>query len=190
MEDIVVSERQSFLHRALRALAILGLAWGLVHAITLAVVAIFQGFPYDQWLAGGPISRGMTTALSWVRVVTVVLLVVGAAGLLRWKQWSRTTLTVWALLTIALAFGTSAGYLLMYFRSSSTSTTRPFMHYEAMMLWTMFANSVEYSLLPAMFLWVLRRPEVVQLWARPKRGGFDVIPMATPAGSPTDGALR
>ena len=179
MEDISVGERQAFLHRALRALAILGLIWGLVHATSLVVIGVFQGFPYDRWLTGGPISRGMTTVISWLRIVEVLLLLIGAAGLLRWKQWSRTTLIIWALLTITLAVGTSAGYVMMYLRTANTATTQPLEHYAVLTFWSMFASSVQQSLLPLMFLWVLRRAEVVQLWAHPKSGGFDVIPMAT-----------
>jgi hypothetical protein len=88
-----------------------GLAFGLLDAISLAAFAVVQGFPFDHWLPAR-VPRAVNTALSCIRVVDVMLLWQGTIGLLGWKRWSRTVLIVWALLTITLSLGTSIGYFL------------------------------------------------------------------------------
>jgi hypothetical protein len=180
--EIVPTDQQAFVHRALRWLALVGLASGILHVITLVVFGVFQGFQYDRWLIGGPVSRAMTTILSCMRVADVLLLVIGSAGLLRWKHWSRTTLMIWAILRMLLTGGTSLGYLMTVF-GRTTATTQPIGDNAFLTLWAMFANTVQEWVLPVMFLWIFRQREVQRLWAKPQSGGFDVIPMATPTGA-------
>jgi hypothetical protein len=178
--DVPARQHQTVFHRLLRWLAILGLAYGLLRAVTLLLFAITQGFPFAGVARGGR----HDVLISWVYVTAVVLLVVGSAGLLWWKRWSRRTLLVWAPLQMSAGLVSTLSYLWQY-TGAMAGTTQPTADHVLLNVWTMASHWLEGCLLPILFLWALLQPEAAKLWAAERRGGFEVVPMADVAPSET-----
>ncbi len=175
--DAPAAESRTFLHRVLRWLAILALGYGLLQVVTLTLFAATQDFPFDRyWMR----DRRAALALSLVHIASVVLLLAGAWGLLRWKSWARVGLFVWAALVILLGLVRAIGSTAYFIRETTAMTQPSFQGNIGFLIWNSFHFWVENCALPIVFIVVLHQPEVAKLWARRRSpGGFDVIPMAS-----------
>jgi hypothetical protein len=119
--------------------------------------------------------------------VTVVLLLVGSIGLLKWQAWSRRVLVGWAILRIIAVILVSTNYLVAFhaLRSATTQVAvSPTMTYYTLIS---LGSAMMAIAFPAIVLGVLMQREIADLWAREKRGGFEVIPLAKVADSPAGG---
>ena len=180
--DAAIDEPQSFLHRALRWLAILAIGYGVVQCSTFVVFIAVREFPFRGWGT----TRWWDKAMSLLYVALLVFLLVGGFGLLKWKSWGRKLLIAWSLLSIIVGLASAVAYIAVVTRGwgATTATTQVARQYEWVSMWATFAGWLENCALPLAFLWTLLQPEVKRLWARPSgRGGFDVIPMAGVAGA-------
>lgn len=179
----------SLVHRILRLLAWVGLAYGCARMILSLVGLLSPGFgEYWQFTPMAPISRAIGLLGAVLGYVATVLLIAGAIGLLNWKGWSRSVLIVWAFLQLASTAGmmfASYGFY-MYVRRSTTQPGFPPL--AAQMLAAAMRAVIDFSF-PLAMLGVMFQREVKDLWAQPRRGGFEVIPMAK-AAEPTGDASR
>jgi hypothetical protein len=107
-----------------------------------------------------------------------LLLAVGSIAMLRWQEWGRKMVVIWAVLAIAarmaLDFLTTA--LVLGLRTSHPESFR-----HASIRWEMFNTIIalfQSFALPLIYLGVLRTAEVKSLFAHSDAGGFGVIPTA------------
>jgi hypothetical protein len=173
--DAPPAESRTFLHRVLRWIAIVALALGLLQVVTLIVYTVSSGFPYDRyWLP----NTAAAISMSAMRIASAAILVVGGWGLLRWKYWGRVVLIVWSVLSILLALASTIGSVVFISREVAATTQPTGQSNAGLMIWTSVHHWLDNCALPVLFLAALFQPEAAKMWAGPKRGGFDVIPMA------------
>jgi hypothetical protein len=173
--DAPPAESRTFLHRVLRCIAILAIAYGLVQAISLIFFAVVRGLPYERFYLR---SEKLAVAMSALLIASTVLVLVGGWALLRWRAWGRSVLIVWATFAIVLSFAQAIASAAFYVRELGGST-QPYRPHAGLYVWSSFANWLTGNALPVVCLAVLLQPEVARLWAGPRGGGgFDVIPMA------------
>ena len=186
--EAAIDEPQSFLHRAVRWLAILAIGYGVLQCMTLLVFAAAGDFPYRGW----QMPRLLANGIALLQAAMPVLLVVGGSGLLKWKAWGRKLVITWSLLHVISGLVNTVTWIAFIAREwgSLSAAERAGRQYVGLNIWYSFSNWLEGCALPVAVLWLLLQPEVKRLWAHPSRsGGFDVIPMAgvaTPAAAPPE----
>ena len=184
MSDETAAHGNAFLRDVIRILALIGLG----HAALQLVQYVLHFFFWGTWWEG---ARGgvrlADRAIQLSRLGAILLLLVGAIGLLKWKPWARPAVLWWAIVTLLLNAVASLPWLVQYAQDISAATTQwtagqqPFWH---IVLWTLL-SSIDSLFLPLLFLLILRRPEAASLFERTTGGGFDVVPMARPVATAT-----
>ena len=177
--DAPPAESRTFLHRVVRCVAVLALAYGLLQAVTLTAWGITRGLPYDGYYVG---SRHLAVGMSLLAFALTAFVIVGGWGLLKWKAWGRVALIVWSALTIVLGCVQSVLSDIMVLRSMAATTQPGVQPHAGVYVWTSFHHWLTYSALPIVILLAMLQPEVARLWSGPRgAGGFEVIPMASTA---------
>ena len=177
--DAPAAESRTFLHRVLRWVAFLALAYGLLQAVSLFAYAATVGFPYYRYFIW---PRWLDIGMSLLLIASATTVMVGGWGLLRWRSWGRVVLIVWSVLAILLGLAQAIASTAHFVRRAAATTQSAAQAQTGLMVWSSLYDWMTSSALPVVFLAVLLQPEVAKLWARPTRaGGFDVVPMASAA---------
>jgi hypothetical protein len=178
------AEPAPFLHRAIRIVALILLAYAAVHALQYVAIFSIQGVGWRY--ARGPYQFA-ERALQLSHLGTMLLLLVGAIGLLKWKPWSRPAVMLWAVLSICMSFVAGVPWLLQYARdvAAATGTTRAvFQPLWQVVLWQML-SAINQAFFPLLVWLLLRQPEVAGRFSRRPSGGFEVVPFAQAVGDTT-----
>jgi hypothetical protein len=177
--EAAAPESQSFVHRVIRVLALVALALGVLNAITLVVFTVSERWSSaGAWFGGGP---GGYLFYAVGSIGLVVLQIAGAVGLLRWKSWGRTLLLVWSLSSMLFSLFVSGAWTYQYLQSVRATTQASYQPNVGSMIWNTFHFWAQGCAFPLLTWLALRRAEVKALWATPRHGGFDVIPIAKAA---------
>jgi hypothetical protein len=178
--DATPAEARTFLHRILRWMAVLALAYGGLQAVSLIAFAAAQGFPYDRYSFGG--GKLVSLGISILMVILAALAIVGGWGLLRWRAWARLVLVIWSALAILLGLGQGIVSTGAFLRMTAATSQPSGLPHPALVVWASLHHWLTNCVLPIVFLLILLQPEVARLWAGPRGGGgFNVIPMAAAA---------
>jgi len=177
------TERPEFLHRVIRIIAGVMLAYAVFHLVQAGVEIVVSR---SLWNYAQGAMRPYARAIQLSNLGATVLLAVGAAGMLKWRSWSRTLVMFWAILIIILRFISSAYWVVSYVQAVSTATTRviyePLWRTLLLHLFWWIGN----TFFPMLIWLILRQPEVTTAFARVHGGGFEVVPFAHRAGGATD----
>jgi hypothetical protein len=185
VNETQIGEGEGFAHRVAVILAAFLLAYAAFELIQFAVYVALEG---TAWL-GSYGRRRFEGALQMTRIAACVLLLVGAAGMLKWKPWSRVAVMIWAVSIVILTFASNVGWFFEYAaqlraNAATTQIVNP-------PLWKMAVHQllwwVQSIFLPALIWLIVRRPEIAQLYKPVRRGGFEVVPIARVAAAADGG---
>jgi hypothetical protein len=178
------TDQPQFVHRVVRILAVVLLGYAAQYVVQY-IVGLFVEGSWWSYMRGG--LRLVERAIQLSLFGNLLLLGVGAAGLLGWKRWARPAVMLWAVLTIVLQFATHALWVVDYFRQLSTvPATQAALNSPVWKYMLMSAFSWLGSVFFPLLVWlILRQPEVASLFTRPRSGGFEVVPFAQPVGDGT-----
>ena len=170
-------EPPTFLHRAVRVVAMIVTAYAALHVLQDLVALAVRG---AAWGYFGYSYRFADRAIGLSRLAVTVLLLVGGIGVLRRKPWARVAVLLGMILLVVISFATYVLSLAQYVEDLSRAPTQPsnaptWQMAIAYAFW--FAES---TLFPLLVWLILRQPEVARLFERPRAGGFEVVPVAQP----------
>ena len=171
------TEPSPVLDRVVRILALIALAYAALHLLQFAAIFLFQGV---GWQYARDPYRFMERAIQLSHLGMMLLLLVGAVGLLKWKPWSRPAVMLWAGLSMIVGFISGVPWLLQYASDMAAATTRAvYQPMWQMVLWQLLA-AINQIFLPLLVWLLLRQPEVASRFTRRPSGGFEVVPFAQP----------
>jgi hypothetical protein len=175
------SSDRDFLRRALRWLAILCVGYTLISLLNHLVFFIIQGWPWRSNGVRPTGSRLFDVFNTTCSIGSLLMLLVGAIGLLKWKRWSRDIVLSGAIALVFFSLVSTVGWFVIYSKqlNAARATTRmagpPTWYYG----WSTFTQWISWSTFPAVVIWAMVQTEVRNLWARGGgTGGFEVVPMA------------
>ena len=152
--------------------------------LSYAIFEIVQTLSYQLLQQGSraPL-RSVERALQFANLGARMLLAVAAAGMLKWRPWSRSAMICWTVLVVAGQFASHAYWFVAYASTMSTATTQMRTINQPvwqMMLWQLLWW-IGQSFFPLLMWLILRQPEVANQFARVRGGGFEVVPFAQTA---------
>ena len=171
-----------FLRSSLRWLAIVCIAYAGVSLIKELVALTVQGWP--RYSIGFRASGWQRFDLFNVACSTasLITLLVGGYGMLKWRRWSRLTLLSGGIALIVFHFISTVTWLFFYANqiAAARAATRAAVNYPSIWFyaWTSLCGWLTSSAFPAIIIWATVQRDVVSLWARGAFGGFEVVPMA------------
>jgi len=167
-------ESSDFIRRTIRGVLVVSFAYAV-----LGVANAIVQFVANRNVISGP-AYSSAPGTGGVVVLNHILLLIGAAGLWKWKRWGRTLLLLWAPIDIVLMIGSLLIRYIQFAQSYIPLTTRTVGGISLReMGWYMFWSSAIHCAFPVLMLILLLPREVANLWASSPGGGFEVIPMAT-----------
>jgi hypothetical protein len=170
----------TFVHRAVRWMAMLTLAYGLLGAVGMAIALRYESYWSISWWFRG----NRAASLAYIALVgcLIAVQVVGALELLRWKSRGRTLLIAWAISAMLITFVSTVASIYAFVRQAAATTQPSYQGAIGYFVWSWFQYWIKESSLPLILLFLLMQRDVKKIWpARQGGGGFDVIPMAATA---------
>ena len=177
----------TFLHRAVRVVAMVVTAYAALHVLQDVVALAVRG---SAWGYFGYSYRFADRAIGLSRVGVMVLLLAGGIGLLRRKPWARRAVMLGMLLLVVISFATYVLSIAHYVQELSRAATQrsnapAWQMAIAYVFW--FAES---TLSPLLVWLILRQPEAAKLFEHARAGGFEVVPLAQPLGAAAAAAAK
>ena len=156
--------------RVLRWLAIGGIVVGCAELLMALMTLAAQGFGWSPFRRGMPL-RLLYRIVATLAIAAPILLLVGAAALLRDRRWARPVLTVYAFLQIAASIVGLAYWFV--WRASAVPEWTVIQHLLSAV--SSLGNAVMHCLYPAAIIVCLVRPGLIQ-YAPPPGAAFQVLP--------------
>ncbi|MEA2708711.1 MAG: hypothetical protein QOF78_1312 [Phycisphaerales bacterium] len=113
-------DRPEFLHRVIRIIGIITLAYAALHLLQAGLYIVIRG---SLWFYARGDFGFIERAVQLSHLGVMLLLLAVSIGLLKWKPWSRPAVMLWAVLTVVLHFASSAMWAVRYARDMSRATT-------------------------------------------------------------------
>jgi hypothetical protein len=178
------AEQREFLHRVIRIIAGVMLAYALFQLAQAGLAVVMDG---SLWDFGTGSYRPLGRAIQLSHLSATVLLAVGAAGMLKLRPWSRPTVMLWAILVVILQFASYVFWLVVYARAVSSASTQYVQQPVWKMMLTYLLSWLSDVFFPLLIWLMLRQSEVINAFSSVHGGGFEVVPLAQRAGGGATG---